>query len=63
MIRWINMSEEYAISSWPNTSVIYEKLSRLVETPIQPIKRESMDVYLKYFDEKCFDLNSYFRSF
>ncbi len=53
MIRWITMSEEYAISSWPNTSVIYEKLSRLVETPIQPIKRESMDVYLKYFEEKC----------
>lgn len=47
------MSEEYSITTWPDTQKIYEKLDSLINNPMRPLKRESMANYLKYFEEKC----------
>jgi glutamate-1-semialdehyde 2,1-aminomutase len=43
----------YAISHWPDTDAIQEKLNRLVNQPMRPIKREKMQAYLGYFETKC----------
>ena len=44
---------KYAISAWPDADVINEKLNNLVRQKPRPIRREKMDEFLKYFDEKC----------
>ena len=47
------MNEHYGVSRWPNVQEVYEKINRLVHSPLLPIKDEAMDRYLRYFDEKC----------
>jgi len=43
----------YGISAWPDTDEIYARLAALVKQPIRPIRRENMEIVLKYFQEKC----------
>jgi glutamate-1-semialdehyde 2,1-aminomutase len=45
--------QQYAISEWQDTDEIYRKLNNLMSLPPYVIKREKMQEYLKYFDEKC----------
>ncbi|MBN1534897.1 MAG: aminotransferase class III-fold pyridoxal phosphate-dependent enzyme [Spirochaetes bacterium] len=44
----------YAISHWPDSAELLERLYRLAnELPIHQITREKMQEYLSYFDTKC----------
>lgn len=45
--------QQYAISSWPDTDEIYARLKSLVKQPIRPIRRERMEDFLCYFEQKC----------
>jgi glutamate-1-semialdehyde 2,1-aminomutase len=45
--------QDDAISKWHNTAEIYERLGKLVKQPMRPIRRDKMDEFLRYFDEKC----------
>lgn len=47
------MTQEYAISQYHDTDAIYEKLNRLVAQPTRPVRRERMQEFLGYFDDKC----------
>ncbi len=44
---------QYAISEWHDTDKIYAQLKELTNQPLRPIRREKMDEFLRYFDEKC----------
>ena len=46
-------SEGYAISKYPDTADIDRRLQALVGLPMRPIRRDAMDGYLRYFDERC----------
>ncbi len=45
--------QEYAITKWHNTKEVIEKLDKLVNAPLRPLKKAAMAEYLKYYDEKC----------
>jgi glutamate-1-semialdehyde 2,1-aminomutase len=47
------MSEEYGITTYPDALAIQDKISNLAKVPMVPLKREAMDEYLAYFNEKC----------
>lgn len=36
-----------------NVDEIYGKIDHLLALPVHPVKREAMQAYLKYFDERC----------
>lgn len=40
-------------SIYPDTKDIYRKLDDLVSKPIRPVRRESMEKYLKFYDDNC----------
>lgn len=44
---------EYGISKYPDIDKIYEKLFNLLNKPLSKIKKEKMEEYLSYFDNKC----------
>ncbi len=44
---------QYAISKWHDTDEINARLSQLVSQPMRPIRRDKMQEFLAYFDEKC----------
>ena len=46
-------SPSYGISEWPDTDDLYQRFAELLRQPIRPIRRENMEVVLKYFNEKC----------
>jgi glutamate-1-semialdehyde 2,1-aminomutase len=46
-------SQKYAISKWHDTDEIYVRLRQLVSQPVRPIRRDKMQEFLTYFDEKC----------
>ncbi|MBU0935254.1 MAG: aminotransferase class III-fold pyridoxal phosphate-dependent enzyme [Spirochaetes bacterium] len=46
-------TSKYAISEYPDTELVYRKLSKLVGTPLHPIRRERMQEYLSWFDKSC----------
>ncbi len=43
----------YAISRYPDVPDVYRRLTDLVTQPIRPVRRDVMDGYLGYFDQKC----------
>lgn len=43
----------YSISAWPDETVIYEKMERLMAQPVLRVKPEAMKEYLNYFETKC----------
>src|SRR5687767_15913909 len=43
----------YAISHWPDTDDILERLNQLVRAPMRPIQRDRMQSYLQYFETRC----------
>jgi glutamate-1-semialdehyde 2,1-aminomutase len=43
----------YAISEWHDTDEIYRRLKNLIGQPMRPIRRDRMQSFLAYFDEKC----------
>lgn len=47
------MKEEFSISEYHKVEPIYEKLDLLINQPIRPVKKDKMEAYLKYFEEKC----------
>jgi glutamate-1-semialdehyde 2,1-aminomutase len=46
-------SQQYAISQWHDTDEVYARLRKLVGQPMRPIRRDKMQEFLAYFDEKC----------
>lgn len=52
-IQETTSARQDTVSEWHNTAEIYEQLGKLVKQPIRPIRRDKMDEFLKYFDEKC----------
>ena len=47
------MVVKYAISEYHNVEEIYRKIDQLISKPIFPVKKEKMEEYLRYFDNKC----------
>ncbi|MBI5960896.1 MAG: aminotransferase class III-fold pyridoxal phosphate-dependent enzyme [Chloroflexi bacterium] len=47
------IEQQYAISKWHDTDVVYAQLRQLINQPLRPIRRDKMQEYLAYFDEKC----------
>ncbi|MHA1819983.1 MAG: aspartate aminotransferase family protein [Promethearchaeota archaeon] len=47
------MAQEYAISEYPDVDALKQKLNDLIKTPIRKIKKDAMDNYLAYFENKC----------
>ena len=47
------MTQQYAISEYPNVDEVYAKLENLISQPPRPVRREKMAEYLNYFDTKC----------
>ena len=45
--------QEYAISQWPDTDALYQRLNALVKAPMRPIARARMTEVLAYFSDKC----------
>ncbi len=44
---------QYAISEYLNVNEVYAKLNALISQPLRPIKREKMQEFLNYYEEKC----------
>jgi len=49
----VTTDQKYAISKWHDTDQIYDRLRQLVGQPLRPIRRDKMQEFLKYFDDKC----------
>ncbi len=47
------MTQQYAISEYPNVDEVYAKLKKLTAQPLRPVNRERMKEYLGYFETKC----------
>src|SRR5690349_24808875 len=47
------MTQQYAISEYPNVDEVYAKLNNLVSQPIRTVNREKMKEYLAYFENQC----------
>lgn len=45
--------QQYAISKYPDVPEIYKRLNNLVSIPLRRVKRDVMDGYLNYFENKC----------
>ena len=45
--------QKYAISEYHDTNEVYAKLNNLVSQPLRHVKREKMQEFLGYFDNKC----------
>jgi glutamate-1-semialdehyde 2,1-aminomutase len=43
----------FAISEYHDIKPIYDQLDKLVNQPIRPVKRDKMQDYLNYFENKC----------
>ncbi len=46
-------NQQYAISEYPDVEAIYDRLNKLVAQPLRPVRREKMQEYLNYFENKC----------
>lgn len=46
-------NNNYAISYWPDTKEIYNKLGKLVKSPMYRVKKEKMQEYLESIETKC----------
>ncbi len=47
------MGSGFAITEYHDVAEIYRKLDALVSQPVRSIKREKMEEYLQYFENKC----------
>lgn len=48
------MSENYAISSYPNARAVTAELDKLIRLPVSRLRREALDAYLAdYFEYRC----------
>ncbi|MDR3574528.1 MAG: aminotransferase class III-fold pyridoxal phosphate-dependent enzyme [Anaerolineaceae bacterium] len=45
--------QQYAISHWHDTDAVYAGLNALIKQPPHTIRREKMQAYLQYFEQKC----------
>ncbi len=45
--------QQFAISEYHDTNEIYARLNNLISQPMRPVKRELMDEFLAYFDNRC----------
>jgi glutamate-1-semialdehyde 2,1-aminomutase len=43
----------YAISEWPDTDTLYRRFDALVNQPMRPLRRDSMERVLRWFEERC----------
>ncbi len=47
------MTQQYAISTYPDVEDIYRRLEMLVSQPMRRVRGEKMQAYLGYFETKC----------
>jgi glutamate-1-semialdehyde 2,1-aminomutase len=45
--------QQYAISEWHDTDEIYRRLMELINQPLHPIRRDKMQEFLGYFEQRC----------
>ena len=45
--------QQYAISEWHDTDEIYRRLVELINQPLHPIRRDKMQEFLGYFEQRC----------
>lgn len=45
--------QNYAIREYHDVKEIYARLDRLISQPLRPVKREKMQGFLDYFDNRC----------
>jgi glutamate-1-semialdehyde 2,1-aminomutase len=45
--------QAFAISEWPDTDEIYDRLEVLLKQPPRPIRRDAMQEFLGYFEQRC----------
>ncbi len=46
-------TQQYAISAWPDVGEVNRRLKALVDQPMRPIRRDRMQEFLSYFEQKC----------
>jgi glutamate-1-semialdehyde 2,1-aminomutase len=46
-------SGQYAISGWPDTELLYQRLDALVRAPMRPLAGDKMAEVLGYFENQC----------
>jgi glutamate-1-semialdehyde 2,1-aminomutase len=49
----MNETQAYAISAYPDTTRIYQKLENLIRQPMRPVRAETMEEFLTYFSVHC----------
>ena len=49
----MNETQAYAISAYPDTTWIYQKLENLIRQPMRPVRAEKMEEFLTYFSGHC----------
>jgi len=49
----MNETQAYAISAYPDTTRIYQKLENLIRQPMRPVRAEKMEEFLTYFSVHC----------
>jgi glutamate-1-semialdehyde 2,1-aminomutase len=45
--------QQYAIREYHDTKAIYTRLDRLISQPMRPVRREKMQEFLRYYDDRC----------
>jgi glutamate-1-semialdehyde 2,1-aminomutase len=49
----MDLSQQYAISKYPDVDEVYRRLDALVAQPIRPLRRQKMEEVLGYFQVRC----------
>src|SRR5215211_4347585 len=44
---------KYAIREYHDTGEVYAKLDHLISQPMRPVRREKMQEFLSYFEDRC----------
>ncbi len=47
------MTQQYAISQYHDTKIVYQKLDKLISQPLRRVNPEKMQEFLGYFDHQC----------
>ena len=47
------MTQQYAISEYPDVDDVYRRLNALIAQPMRRVRRDKMQGYLDYFDTQC----------
>jgi glutamate-1-semialdehyde 2,1-aminomutase len=46
-------TQQYALSQYPDVDDVYQRLNGLISQPLRPVRRDKMQEFLGYFENKC----------